>query len=133
MLCNKLWTNCLHKGELSPRWTCTCSGRKGSRNCTWPSHGALCVLHQNDSRLLRKALLSSGNCVCKLSVQGQAGRGCEQPNLVKDVPAHGRSVGLDDLQRFLPTQTILRFYETSNYATSLLWAYAIKIKSLESN
>ena len=87
----------MHKGELSPCWTRACSGRKGSRNCTWPSHGALCALHQNDSRLLRKALLSSDNCVCKLSVQGQAGRGFEQPNLVKDVSARGREGGLDDL------------------------------------
>ena len=29
----------------------------------------------------------------------------EQPHLVGDVPAHGREVGLEDLQRSLPTQT----------------------------
>ena len=33
-------------------------------------------------------------------------RGFEQPGLVKDVPPHGRGVGLDDLQRSLPTQTL---------------------------
>jgi len=35
--------------------------------------------------------------------------GFEQPGLVKDVPARGRRVGLDDLQMSLPTQTILLF------------------------
>ena len=28
---------------------------------------------------------------------GQVGRGFEQPDAMKDVPAHGRGVGLDDL------------------------------------
>ena len=34
-------------------------------------------------------------CGCPLpgSVQGQAGRGFEQPDLVEGVPAHGRGVG----------------------------------------
>ena len=31
------------------------------------------------------------------SVQGQAGRGFEQPDLVEDVPAHSRGAELDDL------------------------------------
>ena len=31
------------------------------------------------------------------SVLGQVGRGFEQPDLVEDVPAHGRGVGLGDL------------------------------------
>jgi len=30
-------------------------------------------------------------------IQGQVGRGSEQPDLVEDVPAHCRGVGLDDL------------------------------------
>ena len=36
-----------------------------------------------------------GGCGCPLpgSVQGQAGRGFEQPDLVEGVPAHGRGVG----------------------------------------
>jgi len=34
----------------------------------------------------------------------------EQPDLVKEVPAHGRGgFGIDDLQTSLPTQTILLF------------------------
>jgi len=30
-------------------------------------------------------------------IQSQVGRGSEQPDVVKDVPAHCRWVGLDDL------------------------------------
>ena len=38
-------------------------------------------------------------CGCPIigSVQSQVGWGFEQPGLVKDVAAHGRGVGLDDL------------------------------------
>jgi len=31
------------------------------------------------------------------NIQGQVGRGSEQPDLVEDVPAHCRGIGLDDL------------------------------------
>ena len=31
------------------------------------------------------------------NIQGQVGQGSEQPDLVEDVPAHGRELGLDDL------------------------------------
>jgi len=41
------------------------------------------------------------------NVQGQVGRGSEQPDPLEDVPAHCRQVGLDGLQRSLPTQTFL--------------------------
>ena len=39
------------------------------------------------------------SCGCSIieSVQGQVGQGFEQPDLVEDVPAHSRGVGLDDL------------------------------------
>lgn len=37
----------------------------------------------------------------------QNGQGFEQHNLVKDIPACGTGVGLNDLKVFLPTQTIL--------------------------
>jgi len=41
---------------------------------------------------------AQSNCGCPLPgrVQGQAGRGSEQPGLVEGVPAHGGGVGLDD-------------------------------------
>lgn len=35
----------------------------------------------------------------------------EQRDLVEDVPAGGREVGLDGLQRFLATKTILGFLD----------------------
>ena len=41
------------------------------------------------------------------NIQGQVGRGSEQPGVLQDVPAHCRGVGLDDLERSLPTQSIL--------------------------
>jgi len=34
----------------------------------------------------------------------------EQPDLVEDIPAHCMRVGLDDICRSLPKQTILQFY-----------------------
>jgi len=41
------------------------------------------------------------------NIPGQAGWGSEQPDLVEDVPALGRGVGLDCLERSLPTQSVL--------------------------
>jgi len=37
----------------------------------------------------------------------QVGQGSGQPDVVEHVPAHCRGVGLDDLYRSVPTQTIL--------------------------
>jgi len=48
-----------------------------------------------------------GRCPIPGNIQGQVGRGSEQPDLAEDVPAYGRGVGLDDLYRSFPTQTIL--------------------------
>ena len=31
------------------------------------------------------------------NIQGHVGRGSEQPNLVKDIAAHSRGIGLDNL------------------------------------
>ena len=49
------------------------------------------------------------HCGCLVigSVQGQARQVFEQADRVRDVPAHGRGIGLDGLSRSLPTQTIL--------------------------
>ena len=38
-----------------------------------------------------------GRCPIHGNIQGQAGWGSEQPDLVEDAPAHCRGVGLDDL------------------------------------
>lgn len=40
------------------------------------------------------------------NIQGQVRQGSEQAGLVEDVPAFCRGVGLDGLQRSLPTQTL---------------------------
>jgi len=45
------------------------------------------------------------------SVQGQVGRGFEQPGLMEGVPTHGRGVGMRLSIRSLPTQTIPWFYD----------------------
>ncbi|KAF4798197.1 hypothetical protein TURU_068061 [Turdus rufiventris] len=36
-------------------------------------------------------------CLIPGSVQGQTGQGLKQPELVEDIPAHGRGLELDDL------------------------------------
>jgi len=41
------------------------------------------------------------------NIHSQVGWGFEQLGLVEDIIAHCRGVGLDDLQRSLPTQHIL--------------------------
>jgi len=61
---------------------------------------------------LEKVAQRSCGCPVIGSIQGQVVWGFEQPGLVKDVPAHGRGVGLDDLQRSFPTQIMLRFQES---------------------
>jgi len=38
-----------------------------------------------------------GRCPIPESIQGQVGRGSEQPGLVEDVPAHCRAAGLNGL------------------------------------
>ena len=38
-----------------------------------------------------------GRCPTPGNLQGQIGRGSEQPDLVEEVPAHYSGVGLDDL------------------------------------
>ena len=45
------------------------------------------------------AQVAQRSCRCPIigNVQGQVGWGFEQPDLVKNVPVHGREVGLDDL------------------------------------
>jgi len=48
-----------------------------------------------------------GRCPIPGNIPGQTGRGSEKPDVVEDVPAHGRGVGLGHLQRSLPTQTVL--------------------------
>jgi len=46
---------------------------------------------------LEQVAQRGGRCLMLRNIQGQVGRGSEQPDLVEDVPAHGNEVGLDDL------------------------------------
>lgn len=57
--------------------------------------------------VVRQIVQRSWGCPIIESVKIQNGQGFEQHNLVKDVPACGTGVGLNDLKVFLPTQTIL--------------------------
>ena len=60
-----------------------------------------------------------GRCPILGNIQGQVGWGSEQPDVVVDVPAYCRGIGLDDLERSLPTQTIQRFYEIRAFSTHI--------------
>jgi len=46
---------------------------------------------------LEEVAQRGGRCPIARNIQGQVGWGSEQPDLVEDVPAHCRGVGLDDL------------------------------------
>jgi len=52
--------------------------------------------HEGGETLQRAAQRGSGGPVPG-NIQGQVGRGSEQPDPVKDVPAHCSGLGLDDL------------------------------------
>jgi len=47
-------------------------------------------------RVAQVAQRGSGDPIPR-NIQGQVGQGSEQPDLVKDIPAHHSGVGLDDL------------------------------------
>ena len=64
------------------------------------------IFHDEGGETLAQVAQRGGRCPIPGSIPGQVGRGSEQPDVGEDVPAHGRGVGSDDLQRSLPTQTI---------------------------
>jgi len=49
------------------------------------------------TRVVEQVAQRGGRCPIPRNSQGQVGLGSEQPDLVEDVPAHCRGVGLDDL------------------------------------
>ena len=51
-----------------------------------------------DGETVDQVAKRGGGCLIPGSIQGQVGWGSEQPDLVEDVPAHGRVVGLADLR-----------------------------------
>lgn len=65
------------------------------------------------------SLLQNMFFALKLS-QAQVGWGSEQLGPAEDVPAHCRGGGQDDLQRSLPTHTILWLYDCT-WSAGLVW------------
>ena len=55
------------------------------------------IVYAEGGETLEQVAQRGGRCAIPGNIQGQAGRGFEQPDLVEDVPAHCRGVGLDDL------------------------------------
>jgi len=53
--------------------------------------------YDEGSEALDHVARRGGRCPILGNIQGQVGRGSEQPGLVEDGHAHGRGVGLDDL------------------------------------
>jgi len=51
------------------------------------------ILYSEGGEALERVAQRSCGCPLPESVQGQAGRGFEQPGLVEGVPAHGEGVG----------------------------------------
>ena len=55
------------------------------------------MFYDEGGETLERVAQRGGRCPIPGNLQGQAGWGSEQPDLVEDVPAHCRGVGLDDL------------------------------------
>ena len=55
------------------------------------------ILYGEGGEALEAVAQRSCGCSIPGRVQGQVGRGLEQPGLVEGVPAHGRGVELGDL------------------------------------
>ena len=65
------------------------------------------LFYSKAGETLAQVVQRGGRCAIPRNTEGQVGRGSEQPGLVEDVPADCSEVGLDDLFRSLPRQTIL--------------------------
>lgn len=63
--------------------------------------------------MMRVVKAAHRGCWCPVpeNFQGQAGQDFEQPDRVQNSRGHCSEAGVDDLQRSLPSQTILRFYD----------------------
>ncbi|KAK4828390.1 hypothetical protein QYF61_026128 [Mycteria americana] len=55
------------------------------------------IFYDEGGETLEQVSQRGGKCPIPGNIQGQVGRGSEYPDLVEDVPAHCREVGLDDL------------------------------------
>jgi len=55
------------------------------------------IFYDEGNETLEHVAQRGGGCPFPGNIQGQVGRGSEQPGLVEDVPAHCKGVGLDGL------------------------------------
>ncbi len=55
------------------------------------------IFYTESGGTLEQVAQRGGRCPIPGNIQGQVGRGSEQPDLVGDVPASCRGAGLDDL------------------------------------
>ena len=98
------------------------------QNCfqTWQDY--LLKRHNDHSRIFlhrgwwntRTECPERRSCLIPGNIQGQIGWGSDQCGLVEDVPVHCREAGLQDFQRSLAIQSILRFCETSGLSQTCL-------------
>jgi len=54
------------------------------------------IFHDEGGETLEQVAQRGGGCPIPANIQGQAGRGSEQPGLGEDVHAYCRGVGLDN-------------------------------------
>lgn len=50
----------------------------------------------------------------------------EQPDLFEDVPDHSRDIGLNDLERFPPTQAVLWFYDSMTAKPLVIFEWCLE-------
>lgn len=61
--------------------------------------------------ILEQVAQTGSRCPIPQNVQVQVGQDSVQPDLVEDVAAYCKVVGVGDLLRSLSTQTIIQFYD----------------------
>ena len=55
------------------------------------------IFYLEGGETLQQVAQRGGRCSIPGNIQGHVGWGSEQPDVVEDVPAHCRGIGLDDL------------------------------------
>jgi len=67
---------------------------------------------------LERIVQRGGKCPVPGNIQGQVGQVSEQPDLVEDVPAHCRGVGLDDFKGLFQPKL---FYDSSTNTSTIIF------------
>lgn len=68
------------------------------------------IFCSQDGETLEQAAQKCGECLVSGNIQGQAGQGSEQPEVVEDIPVHCSEVRLSDLLKSFPTQIVQWFH-----------------------